>query len=332
MARSKEECEKLIRETPLFSINKEEEPSRYHKEALKLVEYLYEYLISPRRTSGKRKPWQEAEERFEETVKEVKAAAEEVEQGAELLEDQSKYAPYGEEIVNVAKRCIENYKPEAGVFLHYFVTAWSMEYKHIQGRERVKESFRGMHLAEEQIRKYSRYARAAGSVAEDPGTEKFEEKISESMGISREEVKKLALMEKIRPQSGIAYNADGEELDLFDVVDSGTYVDQRLFEEDAAKQTLFRIQAVFDALQERQKPLIGKLLTAKLSLPVAENVQMAKLLKEMSYFDKEIFVQCIRTGGEVEAKEISALMGLTEASVSRSWKNFRAKLLEAGIR
>ena len=332
MVRSKEECERLIRETPLFSINKENEPSRYQKEALKLVEYLYEYLISPKRSGAQRKVGTKEEgnsnQEKPEKMSGIRKSTENEETPECLLENQSKYVPYGMEIVEVAKRCIENFNPEAGVFLHYFVSAWSQEYKHILGREKVKQEFRGMHLAEEQIRKYRKYVRLVSTIAEEPESEEFECRMAEMMDVSREEVQKLVLMDKTRPRSNMAYNEDGEELDLLDMVDSGVYAEQRFFEDEEIGEFLYRIQAAFDKLQARQKPLIGKLLTEKMSLYAAENVKTARLLKEMSYFDKKIFVQCIKTGSEVEAKEISAKMGLAEASVSRSWKNFKEKLRE----
>ena len=80
--------EKLITQSPVFTLDKEIEVSAYRREALKLVEYLYCYLLGI---------------------------------------NQSKYEPFGYEITVVAKRCIQNFSPAFGDFLHYFNAAWKKE-------------------------------------------------------------------------------------------------------------------------------------------------------------------------------------------------------------
>ena len=81
----KDEYEQLIDSSLLFTFDRESEHIAYRREALKMVEYLYCYLMA---------------------------------------ENIRKYEPFGVEIVDTAKRCIENYKPELGRFLNYFSSAW----------------------------------------------------------------------------------------------------------------------------------------------------------------------------------------------------------------
>lgn len=85
MVGDKEKYEKLISETQLFSIDRDKQSVLYRKESLKLVEYLYCYLLAI---------------------------------------NKEKYEPYGCEIVDVATRCINGYD-NSGDFIHYFNAAWS---------------------------------------------------------------------------------------------------------------------------------------------------------------------------------------------------------------
>ena len=78
---SKELYEKLIRSSPLFKFDKIKEPTAYKREAIKLVEYLYCYLLSI---------------------------------------NENKYIEFGLEITETARRCINNYNEENGDFLSYF--------------------------------------------------------------------------------------------------------------------------------------------------------------------------------------------------------------------
>ena len=91
----KDKYEKLIDSSSLFTLDKEKEQTAYKREAFKMVEYLYCYLMSI---------------------------------------NKSKYEPYGVEIVDTAKRCIKNYNSETGRFLNYFASAWKQTYGHIVGK------------------------------------------------------------------------------------------------------------------------------------------------------------------------------------------------------
>lgn len=114
MRYDKDEYEKLIDASKLFSLDRERERIAYKREALKMVEYLYCYLMA------------------------INAV---------------KYEVFAVEIVDTAKRCIENYNPEAGRFLNYFSSAWKQTYGHLVGKEIVKETFSGIHFTEEEDRK-----------------------------------------------------------------------------------------------------------------------------------------------------------------------------------
>ncbi len=289
MRYNKDECEKLIDESPLFHLDRETEPSAYRREVLKMVEYLYSYLMAL---------------------------------------NAGKYEEYAVEIVDTAKRCIENYEPDQGRFINYFNSSWKQSYGHIVGRELVKNTFAGVHFSEDDARNYRKYMKLAQSMGADIDSDSFKKMVSDAMGISVEAVEDLQHMAESKPVSCTYVNEEGEEFSLIDQLDGGIYVESAITENDNAIAFMDLIKIVFEKLQERQKPMMAKLLTSKLALLTTENEVLSDYLHSMPYFDEEIFVECIHIGESVQAKEISSRLGVNEASTSRSWKNFKDKLTE----
>lgn len=81
MRYEKEKYERLIAESPLFKLDKGTQYTAFRREAYKMVEYLYCYLLAI---------------------------------------NEQKNEPYGCEITEVATRCINNFSSDKGDFLHYF--------------------------------------------------------------------------------------------------------------------------------------------------------------------------------------------------------------------
>ena len=103
----KDKYESLILNSPLFSIDKEQENVAYKRESYKMVEYLYCYLLAI---------------------------------------NERDYEPYGSEIMEVATRCINNFDSSKGVFLYYFNSAWKQAYTHIIGEKINDDHFRGIRI------------------------------------------------------------------------------------------------------------------------------------------------------------------------------------------
>lgn len=283
------ECERLIEESTLFKLDKEQEPSAYRRESLKMVEYLYCYLMGLGKT---------------------------------------KYEEYGLEIVDTAKRCIENYKPESGKFLHYFNASWKQIYGHIIGKELVKDAFSGMHFTEDEERSFRKYMRFAQSMGQETYSDDFNQKVAEAMNLSEDEAVELRRMVESKPRSGTYTNDEGEEFSFLDQVDSGVYTDSSIWARESVLERLNDIQTVYEGLQNRQKPVMAQLITAKLATLVMDDDELEKQFRTMACFDAQIFEECKKRGEVVQAKEISDRLGMKEASTSRSWKMFKEKLKE----
>lgn len=288
----KAEYERLIEQSPVFVLDKYRERSRYRREVLKLVEYLYSYLM----VIGK-----------------------------------TKYEPYGVEIVEVAKRCISNFDPDSGVFIHYFNASWKMEYGHLIGKELIREDFHGIRFTEKQSRNYRKYMKLAQSMGKDIHSEEFNQRVAEAMGLTIDELYDLKQMSDFKPVNGTIMTTEGEEFSLIDQLESSVYVDTEMIDTEKAIEFLEVIQIVFEDLQDRQKPMMSKMITSRIALLVMEDPLLLNTLQKMPFFDKDMYVECISRGTAVEAKEISRELGVAEASTSRSWRIFKDKLRSADL-
>ena len=287
MLYDKDEYEKLIDSSHLFSLDKEKERTAYKREALKMVEYLYCYLMGI---------------------------------------NTSKYEPYGVEIVDTAKRCIENYNSDAGRFLIYFSAAWKQRYGHLIGKELIRETFKGIHFTEDEERNFKKYMRLAQTMGLNTESPEFDERVAKAMGINISKVDNLRNMINSKPISGSYINEDGEEYSLIDQIDSGNYTDEGIIQYEAAKEFLDLLELTFDQLQERQKRMLSMMITSKIALFVKEDERLLKFIKSKSFYDESIFAESIHRGEQIQAKEIAERFGIVEASASRTWKSFREKV------
>ena len=288
MKNDKAEYEKLIDSSILFSLNREKEPNAYKKEAFKMVEYLYCYLMAI---------------------------------------NSLKYEPYGVEIVETANHCITNYKPEAGRFLNYFTASWKQMYGHLAGKELVKETFKGIHFTEEEERNFRKYMKLAQNMGINTESIEFDEKVAEAMGISAKEISNLRNMINCKPTLGNNVSGEGEEYSLFDQIDSGKYSDEGILQFEAAKEFLDLLEITFNQLQERQKPMIALLITTKIALLVSDDEKLVEFLKQKSFYDENIYIESVKRGEQIQAKEIAKRFGVVEASISRTWKSFKDKVI-----
>lgn len=289
----KDKYEKLIDSSSLFSLDKEKERTAYKREALKMVEHLYCYLMSV---------------------------------------NKSKYESYGVEIVDTAKRCIENFNSEAGRFFNYFTSAWKKTYGHIVGNELVQETYKGIHFTESEERIFKKYMRLAHSMGVNTESPEFDSRVAEAMGISVKEVDDLKKMISVKPVSGTCINEEGEEFSIIDQIDSGKYTGEEIFHRESSKEFLDLLEIVYNELQERQKPMIAMLITTKIAALVNEDTELLEYARQKAYYNDDIFIESIQLGEQIQAKEIAGKCGVLEASASRSWKTFKDKIIAGNSR
>lgn len=283
MAYDKKKYEELIKTSKLFEIDKESQGVVYRKESLKMVEYLYCYLLAV---------------------------------------NESKYEQYGCEIVDVATRCINGFDG-TGDFLHYFNAAWKNEYSHICGNEIIDEKFKGLKLSEQERRDVKKYMRLIARCNPELSDHDRYEKIAELMQVSVDAVKTIAATSNTRVVGEYTSNDDGEEVGTFDLL-SDEFSIEGYFESLASLSNILdAIEEVFITLQERQKPIVADMITAKIGDDIFE---LDKLQKKYSFISYEVCQQIKLTSRIPTQRDIADKHGKNEASISRTVKEFLKKI------
>lgn len=284
MNKSRIDYENLIRNSILFSLDRNTQATAFRREALKMVECLYLYLNST---------------------------------------NPDKYKEFGLEITETANRCIKNYVPKSGDFLNYFNAAIAKEYRKTLAQQQLAEYHGGIHIPEDDlrlIRKYIKYAELKGSYELDETTI---ETIVSVTGITIEKIVDCIALYQNSYVIGDTYTADdGSEESLFELIQSNHSDETGIFEIEAAKEFLEHINEIYETRQERQKPLLSKLLTAKIAIRLSEDSRLLQHGKQMAFFDDEIYFMSCEQGFPVTAREIGSKLGVSEQSVSRTYKVF----------
>ena len=228
---SKEEYERLIKESTLFAIDKERDPVAYERESLKMIEYLYRYLLGVNEEKNRR---------------------------------------YGLEIVTTAKACIKNYTPENGEFLHYFNVAWSLNSSHIFGEELYESAFIELRTETEK-RKYIRYKYCCSRLGIDTTYPGFEDKVADELGISIDAVREMMELEKSGTKWIDQKMDAEEETPLVQYASQyDLVVDVEEQDNNVRRSFLDHIEKVFNQLQARQKPMMAMILTADIAPAIDE--------------------------------------------------------------
>ena len=281
--------ESLIMNSSLFCIDKEQEATAYKRESFKMMEYIYCYLLAI---------------------------------------NEEDYMPYGTEIMDVATRCINNFDPSKGVFLHYFNSAWKREYSHIVGEKISDERFRGMRITEEEKRNIRKYLKLAEKMNTCVSLSELFDRISEAMNIPVDKVELLAQMSSMFMASDTIVNEDGKEINIWEQVSDGTSIEQEFDMADSVSDLLQTIENAFDGLQDRQKPIVSVLVTIRI-WPIME--ELISSGKQYRFVNKGIVTEYEQTGTMPTQKQVAGEFCRDEGSVSRSMREFLKKLKESKL-
>ena len=282
---NREKFEQLILASPLFSLDKEKDMTAYKREAIKMVENLYSYLMAV---------------------------------------NESKYIDYGVEITQTATKCIENFDPSTGDFLHYFNAAMAKEYRCKSARRAMQEARKGIHVSEDDdrtIRKVRKYMKAKNITTL---TDEQIEKIAYALSIPVETVEySIRAVYETSVVSDISYNDDGEEISLFDTVVSDDDVCGEIISAESSKELLDQVESVFRELQERQKPVVSAMMTSRICKIICDNEIS---IEGYSFVDREIITDYVLNNHVPTQRDIAARFGKNEASISRTVREFVEKL------
>lgn len=283
-----EKYEHLIRHSPLFSIDKQKEPNAYKNEAVKMVGYLYQYLLSI---------------------------------------NENKYIDYGIEIFDTANACIKNYNSEFGEFLNYFNSAMSRNYKRAYAKKIQEDVRGGIVISNEEQRLIRKLLKIADEKNLDVNSDSFCEIASLATGLSVGRIWELIqINNNATTISDVLTDENGEELSIFETEEFATFLPNQIEEDEKVKSILDVIETTFSERQNRQKPLLAKLITARLSNVI--DSRFVPYFKAKAFYDDDIYLRSIEWGVPVTSKEIAGEMNLHESSVSRTAKQFFELLKE----
>lgn len=282
MQYDKQKCENLISKSPLFSLDREKEYAAFKRESYRMIELLYCYLLSI---------------------------------------NQYEYEPYGCEITEVAIRCISNYDDTKGVFLHYFNSAWKQEYSHIMGKKLEEEKYRGLRITEEDRRAVRKYIKLARQMSSGCSLDQLYKKLSMAIGLPSERIVELAQLQSVTVGSDTYIGDDGEEQSLWDQVCGDENISQGIEMAENIEELLSRLENAYGSLQERQKPIVSDMITARICAFLTEEEAGRFTFISDSVLEKYRMDGIIPT-----QRDIAKKYGRDEASISRTVNTFLKKL------
>lgn len=291
---TREEYENLINNSPLFEIDKESSPALYKTERYNFLTLLTEYY------SGY------------------------IYQKKELEE-------YSMTLMETAIECIKYYDRSKGEFLHLFNKAMKRDLRIAQAKEILETRRQGIKISSENDKLIRKILAFANSKNLDVYDITVQEKMSKGFGI---ELNKLQELIRVNYDavavSSTVRNEDDEEVELFDLQASHEKTaEDKMADESAFVSLVDRIDGVFATVQERQKKLLSMLLTAEIIKACNEDLETAsQVLEDKEIYNAEVFDYYDKNGELPTAKQIGEQCGVSEQSVSRTYKTFKEKLIK----
>ena len=289
---TREEYENLINNSPLFEIDKESSPALYKSERynfLTLLTDYYRFYIYPNKSLDS----------------------------------------YSMTLVETAMECIKYYDKEKGEFLHLFNSSMKRDLHIAKAKEIIEEKRQGIKVSNEDDKLIRKIIALANSKGLDIYDRSVQEKISKALNLETSRLQELLrINDDAVAVSSTVTNEDGDEVELFDLQSSHEKnAEDRLAEESAFISLIDRIDEVFETVQDRQKTLLSMLLTVEIIKACDEDLDKAKnVLTGKELFNEEVFDYYEKHGELPTAKQIGEILGVSEQSLSRTYKNFKEKL------
>ena len=289
---TREEYENLINNSPLFEIDKESSPALYKSERYNFLTLLTDYYrlyIYPNKSLDS----------------------------------------YSMTLMETAMECIKYYDKNKGEFLHLFNSSMKRDLHIAKAKEIIEEKRQGIRVSNEDDKLIRKIIALANSKGLDIYDITIQQKISKVLNMELSRLQELLrINDDAVAVSSTVTNDDGDEVELFDLQSSHEKTAEAKLADESAFITLVeRIDDVFTTVQDRQKKFLSMLLTVKIIKACDEDLDKAKnVLTGKELFNKEVFDYYKKHGELPTAKQIGLLCGVSEQSLSRTYKNFKEKL------
>lgn len=288
MTYSKEEYERLINNSPIFEVDKEKDIALYRRARYNLLCLITDYY---RLHIYKNR----------------------------MLED------YSLTLMETADECIKYYQREKGDFINLLNHNMKRNFGIAKAKEAADKYRQGITLSEKNekmIRAIVAYVKSKNLDLRDTS---IRNKIATALKMPADLISELlAMNENATVQSSVVRNDDGEEVELFDLrQDPADTPEKKAISRAALTERLGDIETAFNSTQNRQKKLLSMLLTAKLLDEFGE----IGILFGRAFYDESVSEFYKQSGQVLTAKQIAEKCGVSEQSVSRTYKNFIAKIM-----
>lgn len=300
MGYTKEEYEELINTSSIFYIKPESEPALYKKEKYKFVTYLAEYF-----------------DKFVYTGKNFRAI--------------------GEEFVDAALVSLRNFDPQKSAdplkpdFIHYFARVLKNSVKKSRAKEAAAKRRVGIVVPNEGLMiKVNRCVQYLLSKHKDPYSKECVTSIAKYARCSEPKVREcFKMIRETYIPCGTFTDEEGQEVGVFDRIDSRHYADDGLMQEENCEELLEKIEAVYNGLQNRdtQRKLFSMWITMYLiEISNSANEKFIRKLEQEDFFDKDIVDFYKKMGRPPQKGELANLCGVSLQSASRTFRMFEDKI------
>ena len=289
---TREEYENLINNSPLFEIDKESSPALYKSERYNFFTLLTDYC------------------RF-------------------YIYPNKSLETYSMTLMETAMECIKYYDKEKGEFLHLFNSSMKRDLHIAKAKEIIEEKRQGIRVSKEDDKLIRKIIALANSKGLDIYDLTVQQKISKALNLELSRLQELLrINDDAVAVSSTVTNEDGDEVELFDLQSSHEKnAEDKMADESAFVSLVEKINGVFNTVQDRQKKLLSMLLTVEIIKACDEDLDKAKnVLTGKELFNEEVFDYYKKHGELPTAKQIGGICGVSEQSLSRTYKNFKEKL------
>ena len=292
---TREEYENLINNSPLFEIDKESSPALYKSERYNFLTLLTDYYrlyIYPNKSLDS----------------------------------------YSMTLMDTAMECIRYYNKDKGEFLHLFNSSMKRDLHIAKAKEIIEEKRQGIRVSNEDDKLIRKIIALANSKGLDVYDLTVQQKISKALNLEPSRLQELLrINDDAVAVSSTVTNDDGDEVELFDLQSSHEKtVEDKMADESAFIFLVEKIDDAFSSVQERQKKLLSMLLTVEVIKACDEDLDKARQsLEDKDIYNAEVFDYYNKNGALPTAKQIGVLCGVSEQSLSRTYKNFKEKLRQS---
>ena len=238
---------------------------------------------------------------------------------------------YAVELFESIQQSIRSFSPDKGTFLHYVNVAVKHRIDQKKLADTLDQQRQGMSVSAKDnqlIRKMLSFARSKGYNVNDRETQ---ERIAAQFNVPVSQVRFCVEQSQIKVINETISDEEGEESSIFDKIAAAEpSAEQSMEDREKQFDLIRRIDVAFRTCQDRQKPLLSRLLTAKLIPAIDLNDDALLELETVSFIDKPLMKEYLSGVRMPTARQIAEEYGTLEQSVSRTYKTFLEKVPRKG--